>query len=313
MSEGKLKKIRVVINRGGGSFGEDKAGQLKPLFEARGIDAKILAVEPGDLDRHCGEAAKAAGVDALVAAGGDGTIGTAAAAVADTGMKLGILPLGTLNHFARDAGIPLDLEAAVDAIAAGRTRRVDVAEVNGRVFINNSAVGLYPRLVRDREKQQRHLGRSKKAAMIVAAARSLWRFSHHRLTLRIEGREAPVETPLLFVGNNRYETGLLALGRREAIDRGELCIYAPLARSAWSFLWISTRAVFGRPDEQEDFLTLDGIEAAEIGSPRQRLMVATDGEAQPMEAPLKYRIRAGALNLIVPEAKDEERGSSSRT
>jgi diacylglycerol kinase family enzyme len=301
VSEARPKKIRVVINKGGGSFGEDKAAQLRPLFEALGIEAKILAVEPGELDRHCGEAAEAAGVDALVAAGGDGTISTAAGAVAGTAMPLGILPLGTLNHFARDAGIPLDLEAAVEAIAGGRTRAVDIAEVNGRVFINNSAVGMYPKLVRDREAQQRHLGRSKKLAMLVAASRSLWRFSHHRLTLRIAGREAPVETPLLFVGNNRYETGLLALGKREAIDRGELCIYAPLARSALSFLWISTRAVFGRPDEQAEFLTLDGVESVEIDSPRQRLMVATDGEAQPMETPLRYRVRPGALKLIVPE------------
>lgn len=314
MSEASPRKIRVVINRGGGSFGEDKAAQLEALFEARGIEAKILAVEPGELDRHCGEAAEAAGVDALVAAGGDGTISTAAGAVAGTDMPLGILPLGTLNHFARDAGIPLDLEAAVEAIAAGRTRAVDVAEVNGRVFINNSAVGMYPKLVRDREAQQRHFGRGKKLAMLIAAGRSLWRFSHHRLTLRIAGREAPVETPLLFVGNNRYETGLLALGKREAIDRGELCIYAPLARSALSFVWTSVRAVFGRPDEQADFLTLDGVESVEIDSPRTRLMVATDGEAQPMETPLRYKVRPGALKLIVAEQGGErEESPLSRT
>ena len=300
MSSAPPRKIRVVINRGGGSFGDDKASRLEGLFKARGIDAEIMAVEPGELDRHCGEAAKAHGVDALVAAGGDGTIGTAAAAVAGTAMPLGILPLGTLNHFARDAGIPLELEQAVAAIAGGATRQVDVAEVNGRLFINNSAVGLYPRLVRDREAQQRHLGRPKKRAMAVAALRTLWRFSHHRLTIRVEGREAAIETPLLFVGNNRYQMGLLTLGTRDAIDRGELCLYAPLARSARQFLSISLRAVFGKEDEQDDFLTLDGVTAAEIDARKPRLMVATDGEAQMMDTPLKYRIRAGALKLLVP-------------
>jgi diacylglycerol kinase family enzyme len=294
-------KIRVIMNRGGGSFAEDVAERLAPLFEGHGIEAKIVAVAPGDLDRHCGEVAKEAGVDALVAAGGDGTIGTAAAAVAGTDMPLGILPMGTLNHFAKDAGIPLDLEEAVAVVAGGRTRPVDVAEVNGRVFINNSAVGLYPKLVRDRELQQHYLKRSKKLAMVVAAARTLWRFSHRRLTLRIEGREAPVETPLLFIGNNRYQMGLLTLGTREAIDKGELCLYAPLARSAGQFLSISLRAVLGKEDEQEDFLTLDGVKAAEIGARYPRLMVATDGEAQMMDTPLKYRIRAGALKLLVPE------------
>ena len=293
-------KIRVIMNRGGGSFADDAAERLAPLFEARGIGAKIVAVDPGDLDRHCGEVAKEAGVDALVAAGGDGTIGTAAAAVAGTDMPLGILPMGTLNHFAKDAGIPLDLEEAVAVVAGGKTRPVDVAEVNGRVFINNSAVGLYPELVREREAQQERLGRSKKFAMIVAALRTMWRFSKHRLTIRIEGREAPIETALLFVGNNRYTMSPFSLGTREAIDRGELCIYAPLARTAPRFLSVSLRAIFGREREQEDFVTLDGVFAAEIGSRYARLMVATDGEAQRMETPLKYRIRAGALKLLVP-------------
>jgi diacylglycerol kinase family enzyme len=294
-------KVRVIINRGGGSFAEGRTEQLRPLFEKAGIEAKILAVEPGDLDRHCTEAADAQGVDALVAAGGDGTISTAAAAVAGTEMKLGVLPLGTLNHFAKDAGIPLDPEAAVAAIAAGRTRQVDIAEVNGRVFINNSAVGLYPQLVRSREAQQRQLGRSKRVAMLVAGIRAFWRFSRRRLTIRIAGHEGTVVTPLLFVGNNRYKMGLMGLGTRDAIDRGELCLYAPLAHGPFHFLSVSLRAILGREDRQDDFLALDGVREMEIDSPRPSLMVATDGEAEAMETPLRYKVRPGALKLIVPE------------
>lgn len=296
-------KIIVIVNRGGGSAAGAEA-RIREAFEGTGVDPEVRLVEPGELDTHCAEVAKAKGISALVAAGGDGTIGTAAAAVADTDMALGVLPMGTLNHFARDAGVPLDLKAAAAAIAAGRTRRVDAAEVNGRLFINNSAVGLYPKLVRAREAQQRHLGRSKRLAMMIAAARAMWRFSSSRVTLKVGGGRAPVETPLLFIGNNKYETGLLALGTRQAIDRGELCLYAPLARSRIGFVWLSLRAVLGRPDRQRDFLTLAGIEEAEIHSRRSLLMVALDGEASMMETPLRYRIRAGALNLIVPEDED---------
>ncbi|MDB5693977.1 MAG: sphingosine kinase [Alphaproteobacteria bacterium] len=303
-------KVRVIINRGGGSFGEDSADKLRPIFEKNGIDAEIMAVEPGELDRHCTEAAAAAGVDALVAAGGDGTISTAAAAVAGTEMKLGVLPLGTLNHFARDAGIPLDLEEAVAAIAGGRTRQVDVAEVNGRIFINNSAVGLYPELVKSREAQQRRFGRSKRVAMLVAGARAFWRFSRRRLSIRIAGHQGSIVTPLLFVGNNRYKISLMGLGERDAIDRGELCLYAPLADGPVHFLSVALRAVLGREDRQDDFVALDGLEEAEIDSPRAALMVATDGEAQRLETPLRYRIRAGALKLIVPADGTD---SSSRT
>jgi diacylglycerol kinase family enzyme len=292
-------KIVVIVNRGGGSA-EGAEERIRKAFAGTGVEPDVRLVEPGELDHECAEVAGAAGVTALVAAGGDGTVSTVAAAVADTGLALGVLPMGTLNHFARDAGIPLDLGEAAAAIAAGRTRPVDAAEVNGRLFVNNSAVGLYPMLVRAREAQQRQLGRSKRSAMLVAAARSLWRFPSRRLTLRVAGMKAPIDTPLLFVGNNKYETGLLSLGRRTAIDQGELCVYAPLAGSRLGFVWLSLRAVLGRPDRQRDFLTLEGLEEAEIHSRREMLMVATDGEACPMKTPLKYRIRAGALKLIVP-------------
>ncbi len=295
-------RIVVIANRGGGSAVGAEA-RIRQAFEGKGVEAEIRLVDPDGLESGCAEAAGAGGLDALVAAGGDGTVGAAAGAVADTPMKLGVLPMGTLNHFARDAGIPLDLEAAAAAIAAGHTRRVDAAEVNGRVFVNNSAVGLYPMLVREREAQQRRLGRTRRRAMLVATGRALWRFSSRRLTLRYAGLKAPVETPLLFVGNNRYETGLLGLGRREAIDRGELCLYAPLARSRLAFAWLSLRAVLGRPDRQRDFLTVQGIEEAELESRRPVLMVALDGEARPMATPLRYRIRKGAVRLIVPGIK----------
>jgi diacylglycerol kinase family enzyme len=305
-------KVRVIINRGGGSFGEDSADKLRPLFDAHGIDARILAVEPAEIDRHCTDAAAAAGVDALVAAGGDGTISTAAAADAGTDNPLGVLPLGTLNHFAKDAGIPLDLEAAVKVIAGGRTRQVDVAEVNGRVFINNSAVGLYPELVKSREAQQRLFGRSKRVAMLVAGMRAFWRFSRRRLDIRIAGHEGSIVTPLLFVGNNRYKMSLMGLGQRDSIDRGELCLYAPLADGPLHFLSVALRAVLGREDRQKDFVALDGLKEVEIDSPRASLMVATDGEAQRLDTPLCYKLRAGALKLIEP-AEEEEKAEAEST
>jgi diacylglycerol kinase family enzyme len=293
-------KVRVILNRAGGSVPAELAEDLKQRFAEHGVEAEVRLLAPGDIDLACEEAAQADGCDAVVVAGGDGTVGAAAGALAGSGRPLGILPLGTLNHFARDAGVPLDLKAAIAAVAAAQTRQVDLGEVNGRVFVNNSAVGLYPSIVREREAQQRRLGRSKRLAMLVASLRALWRFSRRRLTVRIAGSTAPIETPLLFVGNNRYETALLTLGRRSALDRGELCLYAPLAASRLRFLGLALRALFGQLDQQRDFLKLDGIREAEIASRRRLLMVAADGEARPMGTPLRYRIRPGALTLIVP-------------
>jgi diacylglycerol kinase family enzyme len=292
-------RLSVIVNRGGGSAPEDIAARLATAFAAHGLAPEIRLVAPGDLDGVCRAAARAEDCDAVVAAGGDGTIGTAAAALAGTGRALGVLPLGTLNHFARDAGIPLDLDRAVAVIAAGHRRRVDVGEVNGRVFVNNSAVGLYPDMVRFRHEEQARTGRGKRLAMLSAGLRALRSFRRRRLWIRAAGFAAPVRTPLLFVGNNSYSVNLFALGRRTALDRGELCLYAVRARNRAHLLWAGLRGLFGRLDQQKDFLVFHGGEAA-IASDRAALVVAVDGETVTLTTPLRYRIRPGALTVIVP-------------
>src|SRR6185503_16647759 len=103
----------------------------------------------------------ASDADAVVIGGGDGTVSAAADRAVRHGKPIGVLPLGTLNHFARDLGMPPDLRDAVRAIATGVVREVDVGEVNGRVFVNNSSIGVYPTVVRDRDEQRLRFGRGK--------------------------------------------------------------------------------------------------------------------------------------------------------
>jgi diacylglycerol kinase family enzyme len=296
-------RVRVIVNKGGGTSkgDEEEAARIRAAFEAEGVDADVRPTEPDDLPAAFSEAATAKGLDAVVAGGGDGTLNCAAGHLADTGRAMGVLPLGTLNHFARDAGIPAKLEEAAAVIAGGRTKQVDVAEVNGDVFINNSSVGLYPDMVRLREAQQERIGRGKRLAMLAASFASLRHFRRHRLWISAPGLEAPVRTPLLFVGNNRYQVNLLALGQRERLDQGELCLYAIRARSRAHLFWAGIRGVFGRLDQQRDFVTAY-VKEAEISSDRPQLNVSADGEALRLETPLRYRIRPGALKLIVPAA-----------
>lgn len=295
-------KVRVIVNIGGGTLanGEETkaaiAGALAPL----GVAADIRLCESAAIDAAFAEAAQAAGLDAVVAAGGDGTVSAAAGALAGTGRPLGILPLGTLNHLARDAGIPPSLDEAARTIAEGRVRPIDVAEVNGRIFVNNSALGLYPEMVRLREEQESRAGRNRRFAMLAAGLRALRSFRRRRLWIRAPGLEAPLRTPLLFVGNNRYQVNLLSLGRREALDRGELCVYAVRARSRAHLLWVGLRGLFGRLDQQRDFVTAYVTEV-EIDSNRTALTLSADGETLIMAPPLFYRIRPRALNIIVPD------------
>jgi diacylglycerol kinase family enzyme len=296
-------KVRVIVNRQGGTLkagDDDGEMKLREAFAAAGVEADIRLTEPDKLSDALAEAAKAPGLDALVAGGGDGTLSCAAGHLAGTGRPLGILPLGTLNHLARDAGIPADLEEAAAIIAAGHVREIDLAEVNGRTFVNNSSVGLYPDMVRLREAEQERKDRSKRLAMLSASLATLRHFRRHRLWISAQGLEAPIDTPLLFVGNNRYAVNLFGLGRRDALDAGELCLYAIRARSRLGMFWAGIRGIFGRLDQQRDFVAIYVAEA-EVSSDRDMLTISADGETVRTEMPLRYRIRPKALKLIVPE------------
>ena len=295
-------KVRVIVNRSGGTLNgkEDEEGRILAAFAAAGLDADVRMTESADIYDALKEAATAPGLDAVVAGGGDGTLSCAAGHLADTGRAFGILPLGTLNHLARDAGIPTEIGEAAKVIAAGHIREIDVAEVNGRVFVNNSSVGLYPDMVMLRELEQEKLGRSKRLAMLSASFASLRHFRRHRLWISAPGLETPIRTPLLFVGNNRYQVNLLGLGKREQLDEGELCLYAIRARSRLHMFWAGIRGIFGKLDQQRDFLTAY-VSEAEIGADRPTLTLSADGETVRMETPLRYRIRPKALRLIVPE------------
>jgi len=285
----------VILNRNKG--GRD---QVAAVLSNVGVAATVEAVD-GDAIRARAEAAVKAGARLVIVGGGDGSVNSAAEAIAGTDATLGILPLGTLNHLARDLGIPFDIDKAATVIAAGQTRSIDVAEVNGRTFVNNAAIGLYPLMVLDRELQQQRLGRSKRLAMLVASLRTLARFHHQRLQISADGGEARIETPLLFVGNNDYRLALPAAGKRDHLDDGQLCVMVMRKKSVSGFLAAMTRALLGiqRPD---DMVRLDGVTHLRVDSARSAVTLALDGETLAIKPPLEFRIRRGALKVNAPAA-----------
>lgn len=289
-------KARILINRGGGSA--DRRTQVERALARAGINAQAEWLDGSEL-AVAAEEAVGDGVGLVIAGGGDGTLSAVAGALAGTRTKLGILPLGTLNHFARDLDVPLDLDKAARLIASGKARSVDVAEVNGRVFVNNSAVGLYPLMVIDREAQESRLGRSKRAAMLVASARALLRFSSERLTLTVNDEETQVETPLLFVGNNSYRLEMPDAGTRERLDRGELFVLVLRRNSRLGFCLASLRALAGR-SRSEDAVRIEDVRALRVDSSRSRLAVSLDGETAHLQTPLDYKLRPKALKVIAP-------------
>ncbi|HYK80428.1 MAG TPA: diacylglycerol kinase family protein [Micropepsaceae bacterium] len=287
-----------------GSSGEEMREMVRSALAARGIIGEVEAL-PGD---KLAEAAKRAlqkaqrnEIDAVIAGGGDGTIHTVAAALAGTGVKLGILPLGTLNHFAKDLGIPMELEGAVEVIAAAHEVNIDVGEVNGIVFINNSSIGVYPYMVLDRERLRRRRGLRKWTAMGLAGLHMLRVFPVRRLRVQAEGWVDPCRTPCLFVGNNKYTLKLRALGTREKLNGGELWFYIVKHQTRLSLVWFTVLSLLGLADTEHD-LRVFGAKHADIGARKRkkRLAVALDGEVVFLRPPLHYRIRAGELRVYAP-------------
>ena len=292
--------VPVLINGGGGAASADPGlvDHLREALASAGLPGEPRLLDPPELQAAC-KSAVGAGEKLVIVGGGDGTISLAAGELAGTATALGILPLGTLNHFARDLGIPFDLAEAAAVIAAGRIGMVDVAELNGRTFINNSAIGLYPLLVRDREAQQHRLGRGKRAAMLVAALRTLLRFHHQRLRLSIDGRAAELDTPLLFVGNNEYRLEVPGPGTRDRLDDGKLCVLVLRSKSRAGFLAAVVRSLTGR-SRIDDIVRVDNVHRLRVNSRRSELTVSVDGEVCQLAPPLAYAIRPAALRVLVP-------------
>ena len=292
-------RFTVLLNAASGSGGAPEAArQVEQQLEEAGHTAEVHLSRSGtELETLARKAAKDR-ADAVLAGGGDGTINTVAGVLADTDVPLGVLPLGTLNHFAKDLGIPLALADAVSVVLAGHTTAVDVGEVNGHVFLNNSSIGVYPRVLRLRERYQQR-GRSKWIAAFWAILAVLRRHSFMGVRVVADGETIVRRTPFVFVGNNEYRMEGLSAGTRESLTDGRLSLYMMNASGRRSLLWLAWNVLIGRTRRLPELETRSMLEA-EIETHRDDLQVALDGEVLKERGPLRYRIRPGALRVFIP-------------
>ena len=295
-----LRRFDIIINTRSGTPGKDDlAAQVVERLSALGGEPRLyLARSAADLTRMVAAAA-AGDADVVVAGGGDGTIATVAAALLDTPKTMGVLPLGTFNFFAQRVGVPLDTTAAIDVLATGTPSPMTVGEVNGRVFLNNSSIGLYPAVLQRRETTYEHVGRSRVAAYLSVAlvlVRSP-RFLH--LQLSADGAPLVRRTPLLFVAANRYQLDTFGMPGAHCVDEGRLAAYVTRPLGSLEMWRLAMRGLVRGLDgvgelevicAQELHVTLRG----------KRVRVALDGEIAKLRAPLRYRMRPDALRVLVP-------------
>ena len=236
----------------------------------RGVEAHVL--EKGE---DPGEVARAAQAERIGVAGGDGSLASVAAIAVESDSAFVCVPYGTRNHFARDLGLDRDDPiGALDAFASTVERRIDAAQVNGRLFLNNVSLGVYAGLVHRREHHRRR-------GEALARARALLAVAQHRHRLRARVNGGDVKARALFVGNNLYELDLFTLGERARLDEGQL------------FLWVADGVLPTTWERRTG--TSFRVELA------GRVRAAVDGEPVELEPPLELSSLPGGLRVLVPE------------
>jgi len=294
-------KTKVLINIGAGNLtgNHENIKLLEGLFRKFGIDAEIIAAPISQLKEQARRTADTK-QGLIVAGGGDGTISAVASTLVNKEINLGVLPLGTLNHFARDLQIPTKLEDAVELIAKGPVRLIDMAEVNGHYFINNSSLGIYPRLVKNREEQRLHLGIGKWPALLIAAIMVFRRARDFKVEIVSEDIDVIRRTPFVFIGNNEYDISLFTIRNRSSLNRGVLSVYIGNRGGRAELLRLILKAIMGSLDQEKDFTALT-LTKCLIRTRSKSITIAIDGELSKISTPLHYLTHPGALRVIAPE------------
>jgi diacylglycerol kinase family enzyme len=287
--------ITLFLNRKSGTVTEETESQLRELL---GQDVALKGVSSKTLANEIREAV--ANNRAIVAGGGDGTISSVAQHLVGTETPLGILPLGTLNHLAKDLKLPLELNKAVDAVLHGKRDVIDTACVNDRPFLNNSALGLYPRLVVYRENLEKK-GTPRWVAVCRAAWFILTRYRTMSIEFEIEGKRVQRSTPLVFVGNDRYTLEGFRVGSRESLKDGLLTVVIARHAKPLSFFFGALSMLIGR-HRRSTALEVLYLPSLTVRTRTRKTIVAVDGEVVTMTPPLHYTIRPHSLTVLVPHA-----------
>ena len=293
------RKATLIFNESSGSEANEKVAlQAQTTLAENGIQLQCYRGQAGEDLAEAARAAIAGGSGYVLGAGGDGTLRAVAQAVADTNAVMGILPVGTLNHFARDLGIPLDLDEATQTVAAGKVRRVDVGDVNGEVFLNNCVLGLYPAYRKERDALEAR-GVPESLAAMTGWAATLRRYPLMNARLTIADATRDFRTPYILIANNKHSMEGSQPWVRQRMDEGQLWAYILLEQARSALIRNAARIVAGTFQAEEDFEILQAA-AFSLETEATEPRVSLDGEIAKIEAPLHFSSRPGGLKVVVP-------------
>lgn len=294
------RRFVVLVNAAAGSVDEtdDELDQIARAFAEEGIDADVSAIDPQHLPDSMRDAWDG-GVEAIIIAGGDGSVNCAAGVAAGTDMVLGVLPRGTFNHFAKDLGVPTtDIATSVAWLARAVATPVDIGEVNDQAFVNNASIGVYPEMVAKREAIRDRRGWGKVRAAPIAMVHTLRHLPARRLHLSMDAKDpVSVSTAFLFIGNGMFDDHGERLGRRTSLTDHRLGVYCIATTKPWRLISNGiTARIKGVESTNETVRQL--VESLVVDADSASLAVALDGEPTELRVPLKFRSRPAALQVL---------------
>jgi diacylglycerol kinase family enzyme len=299
-----VDRVAVVYNPRSGALlarAEDDPGeQLRKIFAEKGVPAEFRAFSHETIGADVRELLQG-NPDALIVAGGDGTVSTIAERLLGGEVPLGVLPGGTMNVLAHDLGVPKELDQAVDALLDAPVHHIDVGLVNDRPFLCGSSLAMMPHLGRLRERARGQVGL---AAMRFAGRflRMLWRYPRMRLTIVVGGREYAVRTRAVVVSLNPLAAGPPPRPGRVRLDAGTIAVYVTHDRTNWDLIAVATKLFRGNWQRDKRIRKYEGP-TVEIRSANFSLLtVMTDGEIAQLRVPLRFEVRPRTLAVLAPHA-----------
>ena len=299
-----ISAIVILNSRSGNGSKVDLVQKLRSLAATLDVTCDIVSARnPSHLIEAARKAARSS-YDVVIAGGGDGTINAVASELVGTGKRLGVLPMGTFNYFAREMGVPADLEGAFRTCFEGETRSVTIGEVNGRMFLNNASIGLYPVILAVREQAYRRWGRSRFLSYGSVLTALLRLRPNMKLTITSDGKRQIIRTPLLFVARNATQLEEFRVPGVRCVSDDGLSVYALRSLSRLGLLRVAWHALAGKLEPQYDFEMIC-TSAMRVESRRMLRTLAFDGERVKMLAPIEFRVRQAALSILVPRKREE--------
>lgn len=288
-----MTSVAVLHNPNSGL--RDKRATIEECFRKAGLDTQFVDLKSG-FEEEIAELYDT-GFRTFIAAGGDGTVNALASQVVNyQGIKFGVVPMGTLNHFAKDLKLPLELRDAVKLIASNHSQKIDVGYVNDQLFLNNSSIGIYARIAHRKQSSKVWLIR-----FLLGIISGLWLIIKppvYKLHIKIKADKKTYKTPIVFVGNNHYNLTGVGLANREYLNKGLLRTFIVRTRNPFRIILLMIGLLFGKINNI--YFENISVPSLSIDSKRKHLLCAFDGEVKKMKTPITYRIRPKSLDVLQP-------------